>query len=179
MLRYLLPQIRKVTDIPIVLVQHISSSFTESVARNIQDYSGYQVVVTNRSSIIEPGHLYLAPGGKHLTLARDLKRQLIVKLTDTEPVHSCKPSVDVMLLSAANLVTDDALVMILTGMGNDGAEGAKALKDRGATVLVQDRESSVVWGMPGAAVHAEAYSHILDPAGMAKFIRETLKGKAS
>jgi two-component system chemotaxis response regulator CheB len=178
-LRFLLPQIRQVSDLPVVLVQHISEPFTQSVADNIQRYSGYKVVVPSRLSFIEPGHLYLAPGGKHLVLDRDQQRRLQLRLNNDPPVHSCKPSVDVMLQSATKYLGHDALVMILTGMGGDGAEGAKAMRNRGATVLAQDRESSVVWGMPGAAVQLDAVDHILSPSGMVKYIRDATRIKTT
>lgn len=177
-LRRMLPQMRKMSDTPVILVQHISEAFTKSVAENMSRYSGYQVVVPEGQTLIEPGHLYLAPGGKHLIMTRDPQRRLAVRLNNDPPVHSCKPSVDVMFSSAAKYLGDDALALILTGMGGDGADGAKLLKARGTKVLVQDRESSVVWGMPGAAVHAQAVDHILSPTGMLKYISEAVKRKS-
>jgi two-component system chemotaxis response regulator CheB len=100
---------------------------------------------------ILPGHVYIAPGDKHLLVERDGARYLC-RLSDGPPVNRHRPSVDVLFRSVAQNVGPNAVGAILTGMGDDGARGLKEMLDAGAATVAQDEASSVVWGMPGAAV---------------------------
>ena len=100
---------------------------------------------------ILPGHAYLAPGDRHLQVVRDGAR-FVCKLRDSEPVNRHKPSVDVMFDSVARNAGANALGILLTGMGDDGADAMGTLQQAGAPTIAQDEASSVVWGMPGEAV---------------------------
>ncbi|MGJ8687573.1 MAG: CheB methylesterase domain-containing protein, partial [Spongiibacteraceae bacterium] len=106
------------------------------------------------------GHVYIAPGDSHLSLYRDGARYYC-RLSDSDPVNRHRPSVDVLFDSVAKDVGKNAIGVMLTGMGKDGALGMKAMHDAGARTLVQDEASSVVWGMPGAAVAAGGVDEIL------------------
>lgn len=110
--------------------------------------------------MLRAGTVYIAPGGRQMRLRQDggLVR---IGISNDPPVNFCAPSVDVMLLSAAEVYGPRCLVMILTGMGNDGMEGAKACHAHGAEVLVQDEASSVVWGMPGEVAKSGVATEIL------------------
>ncbi len=100
---------------------------------------------------ILPGHVYIAPGDQHLIVKRDGARY-ICSLNDGPPVNRHKPSVDVMFRSLADNAGANAIAVMLTGMGDDGAAGTGEMKEQGAPVIAQDERSSVVWGMPGEVV---------------------------
>jgi len=98
--------------------------------------------------------MYIAPGGRHLTVKKDRLNTKVIALSDSPPVNSCRPSVDVLFQSVAEAYGGNSLAVILTGMGNDGVAGVSAMRRGGAYSIVQDEKSSVIWGMPGAVVEA-------------------------
>ena len=116
--------------------------------------------------LILPGHVYIAPGGLHLLVRRDGARY-VCQISDTEPVNRHKPSVDVLFRSVSECAGPNAVGMILTGMGDDGARGLKLMRDAGAHTLGQDEASSVVWGMPGSAHRIGAVERVLPLREMA------------
>jgi two-component system chemotaxis response regulator CheB len=109
---------------------------------------------------IKPGHVYIAPGGRHLLVERDGARYLC-RLNDGPAVNRHCPSVDVLFRSVAQNVGPNAVGVILTGMGDDGARGLKEMRDAGSPTIAQDEFSSVVWGMPGAAVRMNAAAEVM------------------
>src|SRR6185503_4379317 len=109
---------------------------------------------------IKPGHAYIAPGGKHLLVERDGARYLC-RINDGPPVNRHRPSVDVLFRSVAQKVGPNAVGVILTGMGDDGARGLKEMHAAGAPTIAQDEATSVVWGMPGAAVKMGAVDDVM------------------
>jgi two-component system, chemotaxis family, protein-glutamate methylesterase/glutaminase len=134
---------------PIVITQHLPANFMEFFVSQIQSLCKRNVsLVSERMRLID-GHIYVAPGDAHLFVRKDRKG-----LYAEPSIHGCDsrycPSVDAMLGSAADAVGGNALAIILSGMGNDGAAGAEAFHASGGQILVQDAVSSVVWGMPGA-----------------------------
>jgi two-component system chemotaxis response regulator CheB len=100
-----------------------------------------------------PGHIYIAPGGQHLEVAR-VDGGVVTRLSDAAPENSCRPSADVLFRSAVEAWSGRVMVLLLTGMGHDGLAGARFARAKGATVIAQDEATSVVWGMPGAVVQA-------------------------
>jgi two-component system chemotaxis response regulator CheB len=106
------------------------------------------------------GHAYIAPGNRHLLVVRDGARYSC-RLNEGLPVNRHRPSVDVMFRSLAQNVGSNAIAVLLTGMGDDGAQGMKEMHEAGATTLVQDEKTSVVWGMPGAAVKLGCVDEVL------------------
>ena len=106
------------------------------------------------------GHAYVAPGNRHLLVVRDGARY-VCRLSDGPPVNRHRPSVDVMFRAVAQNVGPNALGVILTGMGDDGARGLKEMRDAGAFTLAQDEHTSVVWGMPGEAVKHGGVDEVL------------------
>jgi two-component system chemotaxis response regulator CheB len=110
--------------------------------------------------IVETGNIYLAPGNRHMTVNRDGIRY-VIRLHDTEPVNRHKPAVDVMFRSVAHSAGSHAIAVLLTGMGADGALGMKEMHDAGAKTVIQDEQSSVVWGMPGAAFKLGCADYVL------------------
>jgi two-component system, chemotaxis family, protein-glutamate methylesterase/glutaminase len=138
-------------DTPAILItQHLPAAFSESFVRHIDHITAMTASIPRHGQIVEAGHIYLAPGDKHMMAMRDGSRY-IIQLYDGEPVNRHKPAVDVMFRSVAQYLGANAIAVLLTGMGADGAAGMKEMHDAGAKTMVQDEQSSVVWGMPGAA----------------------------
>jgi len=133
-----------------VISQHIPEAFSGPFAVRMNGISAMTVCEAQDGQQILPGHVYIAPGNYHLIVERN-GAQYICRLNDGERVNRHKPSVDVMFRSVAQNVGSNAIGIILTGMGDDGARGLLEMKETGAKTLVQDEKTSVVWGMPGAA----------------------------
>lgn len=146
---------------PILITQHMPATFTGLLAQHMTRYSGRLAAEAQEGERIEPGRIYIAPGGKHLVVERAVAGGIIIRLDDGPAENSCKPAVDPMLRSLARIVGDRLLTIILTGMGSDGLKGCEAVVHAGGHVLAQDRETSVVWGMPGAVAQAGLCSEIL------------------
>jgi len=134
----------------IVISQHLPAAFSVSYADRLDRNCQMKVKLAEDGEQIIPGHVYLAPGEQHLMVQRDGARY-ICKLNDGPRVNRHRPSVDVMFRSVAQNVGPNAIGVMLTGMGADGAEGMKEMLDAGAYTLIQDEATSVVWGMPGSA----------------------------
>jgi two-component system chemotaxis response regulator CheB len=143
-----------------VIVQHIPGMFSGPFAERMNKCSAMTVCEAQDGQRVLHGHAYIAPGDFHLSLRRDGARYYCV-LSDHDPVNRHRPSVDVLFQSVAKYVGKNAVGVILTGMGKDGAEGMRAMHEAGASTLVQDEASSVVWGMPGAAVALGAVDEVL------------------
>jgi two-component system chemotaxis response regulator CheB len=144
----------------IVIAQHIPAAFSAPFTRRMDTLCRLSVCEPHDGQYIMPGHVYIAPGGKHLLVERDGARYRC-RLNDGPPVNRHCPSVDVLFRSVAQNVGPNAVGVILTGMGDDGARGLKEMRDAGAPTIAQDEASSVVWGMPGAAVKLGAVEEIL------------------
>ena len=143
-----------------VISQHIPEAFSKPFAKRMNEASAMTVYEAQDGQQIVPGHAYIAPGDRHLLVVRDGARY-ICKLNDGPPVNRHRPSVDVMFRSVAQNVGTNAIGVILTGMGDDGAAGLKEIHDIGAPTMVQDEKTSVVWGMPGEAYKQGAADHVL------------------
>ncbi|MFC1684337.1 chemotaxis response regulator protein-glutamate methylesterase [Pseudomonadota bacterium] len=140
-------------DMPgIVVTQHIPAAFSAPFAERVNRESRLTVMQASDGQQIIPGHAYIAPGDLHLLVARDGARY-VCRLNDGPPVNRHKPAVDVMFRSLAQNAGPNAVGVILTGMGDDGAAGLGELKEAGAPTVAQDEKTSVVWGMPGEAVN--------------------------
>ncbi|WP_413451411.1 chemotaxis-specific protein-glutamate methyltransferase CheB [Georgenia phoenicis] len=147
--------------VPVAVVQHMPAVFTRQLAERLDRLGPTTVVEATDGVALLPGHVYVAPGGRHLTMVSD-RGALRGRLTDTPPVNYSRPSVDVLFRSAVTALGGELLAVVLTGMGADGAAGAGQVADAGGTVLVQDEATSVVWGMPGATA-AAGHAHALLP----------------
>jgi two-component system, chemotaxis family, protein-glutamate methylesterase/glutaminase len=140
-------------NVPIFLVQHMPPVFTQSLANNLDRKSQVTVKEALNGELVQPGFVYVAPGGKHMELAVE-DHQVVVKITDIAPENSCKPSVDVTFRSVAQMYGANVLGVIMTGMGNDGQKGCEVLKKLGAYCVTQSSETCVVYGMPRAVYEA-------------------------
>jgi len=152
-LHVLVPGLSADFPLPIVCVQHMPPLFTASLAERLDRDSPLKVVEGVEGRILEPGTLHIAPGGSHMVVVRGADGRLRLSLRSDPPVHSCRPSVDVLFRSIAETCQGTVVSVVLTGMGSDGAEGVARLRAKGSWSIVQDEATSVVWGMPGA-VHA-------------------------
>jgi len=144
----------------IVIAQHIPKAFSTPFARRMDACCQMTVYEAEDGQHILPGHVYIAPGDRHLLLVRDGARY-VCKLDDGQPVNRHKPSVDVLFRSVAQQAGRNAIGVILTGMGKDGAMGLKEMRDAGSPTIAQDEATSVVWGMPREAVALGAAVHVL------------------
>jgi len=144
----------------IAIVQHMPANFTAMYANRLDSTCAMNVREARDGDRLERGVALIAPGGKHLQL-RKAGGQYFAVVTDGPPVNRHKPSVDVLFQSAADCAGRDALAIILTGMGNDGARGMKLLHDRGARTVAQDEESCVVFGMPMEAIKLGGVDDVL------------------
>ncbi|MGH8509565.1 MAG: protein-glutamate methylesterase/protein-glutamine glutaminase [Gammaproteobacteria bacterium] len=144
----------------IVVTQHIPKAFSGPFAQRMNKISAMAVLEAEDGQRIVPGHAYIAPGSHHLLVQRD-GTHYVCHLHDGPAVNRHRPSVDVLFRSVAQNVGTNAVGVILTGMGVDGAAGLKELHDSGAPTLAQDENTAVVWGMPGEAVKLGGVDHIL------------------
>lgn len=144
----------------IVVSQHLPLAFSTSFAKHVNEVTEMTACIAGEGQLILPGNIYIAPGDRHLQIVRDGARY-VCHLDDGEPVNRHKPSVEVMFRSIARNVGSNAIGVMLTGMGADGAIAMKAMRDAGAINIVQDEASSVVWGMPGEAVKQGAAHYVL------------------
>lgn len=166
---------RALGNLPTVVVQHMPATFTAILAEHISRAAGRPAREGVDGQVLEPGHIYVAPGGFHMVLEKQGK-DTVIRILDTEPVNFCKPAVDPMFRSVAEIFGRSTLAMVLTGMGSDGAKGAGVITTAGGSVIAQDEESSVVWGMPGAVVAAGACSDILPIGEIGKKVTRILTG---
>lgn len=139
--------------LPILIVQHMPPLFTKLLAERLDSTSSLTVREAQEGDRVEVGKVLVAPGDFHMRVQRD-GRGVRVVLDQSAQENSCRPAVDVLFRSAAEVYGGAALAVILTGMGQDGLRGVQSLKALGAHVIAQDQASSVVWGMPGAVVSA-------------------------
>jgi two-component system chemotaxis response regulator CheB len=144
----------------VVITQHIPKAFSAAFARRMNDTCQMTVCEAEDGQQVLPGHVYIAPGDQHLLLVRSGARYLC-RLDSGPPVNRHKPSVDVLFRSVAQQAGRNAIGVILTGMGKDGAAGLREMHDAGCPTIAQDEATSVVWGMPGAAVELGAAAEIL------------------
>src|SRR5690606_14955430 len=146
--------------VPVVIVQHMPPVFTAQFAARLDRHSPFPVREATHGSVLAPGTVTIAPGDHHLVVER-AGRDLLTRLNQEAPENYCRPAVDVLFRSAAREAGGPVLGLVLTGMGSDGARGAQHLVDAGGSVIVQDRATSVVWGMPGAVATAGLAEQVL------------------
>lgn len=132
---------------PIVIVQHMPEQFTRAFAKRLNSISQVEVKEAATGDMLEAGCAYVAQGGKHLEIRRHTRSQSRLEVFDGDPVSGHRPSVDVMMRSAAKVFGDACLGVVMTGMGRDGSDGCKAIREAGGYVLGQDEASSDIYGM--------------------------------
>ncbi len=155
----------------IVISQHIPAAFSEPFAKRVDGLTALSVCQASDGQQILPGHVYIAPGDRHLMVERNGARY-VCRLNDGPPVNRHKPSVDVMLRSLVQNAGPNAIGVMLTGMGDDGVAGMGELKATGALIIAQDEKSSVVWGMPGEVVKRGFADEVLPLGRIAQRLQE-------
>ena len=156
-----LPALPADLPVPVVITQHMPPVFTRLFAQRLDAKCPLHVKEAEDGDAVVPGVVLVAPGDRHLEL-RQTGAGVRVRLSHAPPENFCRPAVDVMFRSAAAVYGEHVLGVVLTGMGSDGARGAEVLRRAGGEVVVQDQESSVVWGMPGAVI-AAGHAHRVLP----------------
>jgi two-component system, chemotaxis family, protein-glutamate methylesterase/glutaminase len=149
-----------IDDVPVLLVQHMPPTFTTILGEHLSRASGRIAREAVHGEPVRAGVIYIAPGGRHMRVVRHESEPQIV-LEDGALVNFCKPAVDPMFSSAAEVWGAKCLAVVLTGMGSDGTRGASAIVAAGGAVIAQDEATSVVWGMPGSVTNAGLVSSVL------------------
>jgi len=156
----LLPQFPAGFVLPIFIVQHMPPLFTRLLAERLNTLTPLQVGEAVEGERPVPGRIYVAPGDQHMRVAASASGPVIA-LDQTAPLNSCRPAVDALFSSLADVYGPAVVATVLTGMGQDGLRGAQRLKACGASILAQDEATSVVWGMPGAVANAGLAGQVL------------------
>ncbi|ODS34518.1 MAG: chemotaxis response regulator protein (glutamate methylesterase) [Candidatus Scalindua rubra] len=149
--------------VPVIIVQHMPNKFfTESLAEHLNKAGDLEVKVADNGEALRPGKVYLAPGGFQTRIVADIRRPAYIRVTEDKP-DALSPSIDMTMKSVAEIYDGNTIGIILSGMGYDGREGMKAIKESGGRTIVQD-ESSLIFGMPKAVID-EGYADKVLPAG--------------
>jgi two-component system, chemotaxis family, protein-glutamate methylesterase/glutaminase len=156
----ILPELPAGFPLPVLVVQHMPPLFTRLLAERLHSTCRLPVEEARQGVPVEAGKILIAPGDFHLKVASS-GGGVRVCLDQSPPLNSCRPAVDALFASIGEVYGGAVIAVILTGMGQDGLRGVEILKARGASVLAQDEASSVVWGMPGAVVHAGLADRVL------------------
>ena len=166
--------VRLPPDSPAVLItQHMPPGFTRSFAARMNTLSALAVSEAVDGERVLPGHAYIAPGSRHMRLTRS-GANYVIALDDSEPVNRHRPSVEVLFRSVAQIAGSNALGVMLTGMGRDGAQAMREMRDAGSYNIAQDEASCVVFGMPREAIAAGAVDEVLPVTAIAGRLREKL-----
>lgn len=160
---------------PIFITQHMPATFTTILAEHISRVYGRPVREVEDGDVVEPGGVYVARGDHHMVLEKR-GAQVVIHTPQTPPENFCRPAVDPMFRSLADVYGGGVLGVVLTGMGSDGAKGGVVLADRGGNVIAQDEATSVVWGMPGATAQAGACMAILPVEQIAPEMKKVIAG---
>jgi two-component system chemotaxis response regulator CheB len=164
--------------VPIVVVQHMPPLFTQLLAERLTKNSPIPTLEAKSGMRLEPGKAWIAPGDFHLVVVRE-HSQTVVTVHQESPENACRPAVDPLFRSVANVYGQHSLAVILTGMGQDGLRGCEAIRAAGGQVLAQDEATSVVWGMPGAVVRAGLADNVLPlPMLASEIVRRVRIGRA-
>lgn len=162
----------------ICVVQHMPPLFSRAFANRLNDRCAFEVREAVDGDAVHPGLALVAPGDYHMAVIGDESGYRVL-LQQGPPLHHTRPAVDVLFNSAASCARSHAVAVLLTGMGSDGAQGMRKLKDTGATTLAQDEESCVVYGMPRAAAELGVVDQVVSLEGMPEAILNALDNQAS
>ena len=174
-LKAILPRLQGNFSLPILVVQHITDGFLEGFVSWLRKETSLPVHVAEQGERPLEGHIYFAPCGYHMTV----KTEGIIVLSDAPPEYNVKPAAARLFRSVAQCFGDRAVGILLTGMGKDGAAELKFMRDRDGLTIAQDRESSLVHGMPGEAIKLGAARHIMNPSQIVRFLNGLCSGTGS
>lgn len=154
-LTQIMPKIPYNLGVPILIVQHMPPCFTKALANSLDSKCSIKVKEAQNGEIVQSNTVLIAPGGKQMKIEPSVDRKHnIIRITDDPPENSCKPSADYLFRSIANNYAGRATGVIMTGMGSDGTNGLKLMKQNGAFIIAQDEKTSVIYGMPKKAIKA-------------------------
>lgn len=168
-LEYIFSNTKVNFNIPILIAQHMPPIFTEILARRISDLTGLRCVEAKNDDLIQAGSIYIAPGDFHMEIAGTEKNPKI-HLTKNPHRNAVRPAADYLFETAAKIFGEKVSGIVLTGMGEDGLQGAKAIKQVGGNILIQNKESCVVFGMPGAVFNENIFDDIGDLNHIASYL---------
>lgn len=171
-LKSILKEIVDLKTPPILIVQHIGMGFSKGLALNINKISALTTVEAADGQVLNDGHVYIAPSGKHLGVKQNAAGKLVCMILDFEKVNRHKPSADILFRTALQTCGKSTLGIILTGMGDDGARCLKELYQIGAETIVQNEDSCVVYGMPRVALEMEPGHRCLNLKQISKSIKD-------
>jgi two-component system, chemotaxis family, protein-glutamate methylesterase/glutaminase len=179
----IIPALPSSLDAAVLIAQHMPPGFTGGLARRLDQLSELPVREAQSGEPVLRGHVYVAPGGKHMEVMRDSAGPRLL-LSQGPTVHGVRPAADPLFMSAVNVFGTQTVGVVLTGMGRDGSAGLKAVREQGGRALVQDRESSAIYGMPAqalahTAVDAEVALSAMAPAIEAAVLRQRTQTSAS
>jgi two-component system chemotaxis response regulator CheB len=161
-----IPMLPSDLRVPIVIVQHMPPMFTQFLADRLQKQTTLQVREATEGSSLAAGTILIAPGDFHMRVRRN-GDAVVITLNQDPPENSCRPAVDVLFRSVAEVFGGKSIGVVMTGMGQDGLRGAESLRASGGYIIAQDEASSVVWGMPGAVVRAKLADAVVSLANIA------------
>ena len=172
-----LPALPADLPVPVTVVQHMPPVFTRLLAERLSSRCALPVMEAKGGMEVTPGRIYIAPGDFHLTVER-AAGAVVTKISQGPPENSCRPAVDVLFRSVADVYKPHILAVEMTGMGQDGLRGCEHIREAGGQILAQDQASSVVWGMPGFVANAGLADKVLplDQIG-AEIIRRIRNGR--
>ena len=157
-------------DAKVVIVQHMPAGFTSRFADRLDDKSSYRIREADDGDRVTPGEAVVAPGGFHLEIVANDDGELVVEHDDGPRIHGVRPSIDVTMESAAEIVTDPLAGVVLTGMGRDGARGIEAIRSVGGRTIAQDEETSPVFGIPKQAIETGAVDEVVPADGLVESV---------
>ncbi len=170
-LNEMLPKLTASINVPILIVQHMPALFTKTMAEGLDRQCKLTVVEAADGMRLRGGHVYIAPGGRQMKVG-GYPGAWTTEITDAAPIKSCRPSVDYLFASAAEQFRSQVLGIIMTGMGDDGVDGCRAIAAKGGTVWTQDKESCAVYGMPRQVVDAGLADRVLPLSMMDRWIQQ-------
>ncbi len=173
-LKEVLSHIDSHVSVPILIVQHMPPIFTSQLAEMLNKISPFEIKEAENGEVVREKIGYIAPGDYHMEV-KQKNSTSVIKLHKGPPENNCRPSVDVLFRSIAQVYEDRAVAVILTGMGSDGFKGAKMMKEKGAYIIAQDEETSTVWGMPRAVAEGGVADVVIPLFEIPKLISKIVK----
>lgn len=171
-----LPALSTPMGVPVFVVQHMPPLFTRLLADRLNQRSALTIQEAAQGTVARPDHVYVAPGDFHMAVSRR-GTDVVIALNQEPPEHSCRPAVDVLFRSAAEVYRAGVLAIVMTGMGQDGLAGCRAIKAAGGSVVTQDEATSVVWGMPGFVTRAGLADAVRPLSTLAAEIGTRVRGR--
>lgn len=166
----MIPRLPANIDVPILIVQHMPPLFTKTMAEGLDQQSKLTVVEAADGMRLRGGHVYIAPGGRHMRVG-GFPGAWTAEITNADPIKSCRPSVDYLFTSAAEHFHSQVLGIVMTGMGDDGVDGCRAIAAKGGRVWAQDKPSCAVYGMPRQVIEAGLADEVLPLSQIDRWIQ--------